>query len=538
MGAEARRSGVATTEIERATRDGLLGAMGHASASVAILRGPELVYEYASDLYRRLSRMESDPVGTPFGLAPHPDDRPIRALFERVYASGEPFYATEYGLRFDEGSTDYDTYFNFAVVPTRDAAGRVDGLLVQGWDVTALVLARKQVEVQRAQLQASQAQLLQAQKLESLGVLAGGIAHDFNNLLTAILGGASTASLVLPAHSPAQPYLRETVLAVRGAADLTRQLLAYSGKGQFDVRPLDLSANVREITRLLETSVPRDVQLRLELSRGLPAVEADVVQLQQVVMNLVINAAEAIGDRTGAITVTTSVRDVDDASAAGAFASQGAAPGRYVHLQVRDTGCGMDEATRAKIFDPFFTTKFSGRGLGLAAVRGIVRSHRGAIHVDSAPGKGTTFEILLPASSRRAVTTEESEFPGYGGAGQLVLVVDDDDAVRTTLRRLLELFDFEVVEAAGGRAAAQIAAARPEIRLVILDMTMPEMSGEATFGELRRLRPEVPVILASGYDEEEASRRFVSGGLAGFLQKPFTTADLVRRIAGALDNRT
>jgi signal transduction histidine kinase len=536
MGAEARVSGIATTDIERATRERLLGAMNRASTSVALLRGPDLVYEYASDLYRQLARIQGDPVGKAFGLTQHQDAR-IRTLFERVYATGEPFYANEFGLRFDE-QAEHESYFNFSVVPTRDAEGQIDGLLVQGFDVTEFVLARQEVEAQRAQVQASQAQLLQAQKLESLGVLAGGIAHDFNNLLTAILGGASTASLVLSANSPAQPYLRETVLAVRGAADLTRQLLAYSGKGQFDVRPIDLSANVREITRLLETSVPRGVQLRLDLSKGLPAVEADVVQLQQVVMNLVINGAEAIGDRSGTVTVTTSVRDIDDASAREAFASRGVAAGRYVQLQVRDTGCGMDEATRQKIFDPFFTTKFAGRGLGLAAVLGIVRSHRGAIHVDSKPGEGTTFEILLPASAQHAVTAKESEFPLYRGAGQLVLVVDDDASVRTTMRRLLELFDFEVVEADGGRAATRIAEARADIRLVMLDMTMPEMSGEATFGELRRIRPEVPVILASGYDEEEASRRFVSGGLAGFLQKPFTTADLVHRIAGALDNRT
>jgi signal transduction histidine kinase len=534
VGAKTTENGTPTADVVQATRDRLLGALGHASASVALLRGPELVYEYASDLYRRLAQIDGDPVGKAFGLTPRQDAR-ARALFERVYTTGEPFYANEYGLRFDEKSAEDDGFFNFAIVPTRDAQGNVDGLLVQGFDVTALVLSRKKVEEQRAQLEASQAQLLQVQKLESLGVLAGGIAHDFNNLLTAILGGASTASLVLPADSPAQPHLRDTVLAVRRAADLTRQLLAYSGKGHFEVRPVDLSTVVREIARLLETSVPRSVALRLELSRALPAVEADVVQLQQIVMNLVINGAEAIGDRSGTVTVTTSARDIDEASARGAFAAQGLAAGRYVHLRVRDTGSGMDEVTREKIFDPFFTTKFAGRGLGLAAVLGIVRAHRGAIQVDSTPGHGTTFELLLPATSQRAVTSRDSEFPGYRGAGQLVLVVDDDDAVRTTLRRLLELFDFEVVEAEGGRAAARVAEARPEIRLVVLDMTMPEMSGEATFMELRRIRPDLPIILSSGYDEVEASRRFVSKGLAGFLQKPFTTTDLVRCIAKALD---
>jgi signal transduction histidine kinase len=493
------------------------------------LRGPDLVYEYASDLYCRLARIDGDPVGKAFGLTPRQDAN-ARSLIKRVYLTGEPFYASEYVVLFDEQAT----YFNLAIVPTRDGAGKVDGLLVQGFDVTALVLARKEVEAKREQLEASQAQLLQVQKLESLGVLAGGIAHDFNNLLTAILGGASTASLVLPPESPAQPHLRDTVLAVRRAADLTRQLLAYSGKGHFDVRPLDMSEVVHEVTRLLETSVPRSVQLHLELSAALPAVEADAVQLQQVVMNLVINGAEAIGDDNGTVRVTTSACHIDEASARSTFAGQGIASGGYVRLEVHDTGSGMDEATREKIFDPFFTTKFAGRGLGLAAVRGIVRTHRGAIQVHSSPGQGTTFAIFLPASSQPAVARQELDPGECRGAGELVLVVDDDAWVRAALRRLLELFGFEVVEAEGGRAAARIAEARSELRLVILDMTMPEMSGEATFGELRRIRPGVPVVLSTGYDEVEASRQFVSKGLAGFLQKPFTTADLVRCISRAL----
>jgi signal transduction histidine kinase len=536
VGAETEKNAILSANVERAARDRLLGALGHASASVALLRGRELVYEYASELYCRLARIDGDPVGKAFGLTPRQDAR-ARALFERVYSTGEPFYASEYGLRFDEQSTGDDAYFSIAIVPTRDATGKIDGVLVQGFDVTALVLARKQVEAQREQLQASQAQLLQVQKLESLGVLAGGIAHDFNNLLTAILGGASTASFVLPPDSPAQPHLHDTILAVRRAADLTRQLLAYSGKGRFDVRPVDLSTVVREIARLLETSVPRNVQIHLELSDALAAVEADVVQLQQVVMNLVINGGEAIGDRSGTVFVTTSERTLDEASAQGVFAGQGVAPGRYVHLEVRDSGSGMDAATREKIFDPFFTTKFAGRGLGLAAVLGIVRAHRGAIQVDSSPGHGTTFAILLPACSQPAVARRESDLDGYRAAGQLVLVVDDDVGVRTALRGLLELFGFAVVEAEGGRAAIRIAEARPELRLVILDMTMPEMSGEATFGELRRVRPVLPVVLSSGYDAAEASRRFVSKGLAGFLQKPFTTADLARCISAALDQR-
>jgi PAS domain S-box-containing protein len=376
-----------------------------------------------------------------------------------------------------------------------------------------------------------QAQLLQVQKLEGLGLLAGGIAHDFNNLLTAILGGASVALLTIPPENPARKDIENVVVTAQRAANLTRQMLAYSGKGHVEIRPIELSAHVREISSLLETTIPKKVQLRLELQRDLPPVEADVAQVQQVIMNLVINGAEAIGDAQGTVLVATGVQDVDEAYARSLFAAEGLASGSYVFLEVHDTGHGMDEETKNKIFDPFFTTKFTGRGLGLAAVLGIVRGHRGAIKVYSSPGKGTTFKVFFPTSTSRAISAKRTSALDYRGQG-LVLVIDDDSGVRRTVCRMLSFLGFSAIQAENGREGVETFARHAqEIVLVIVDMTMPEMNGEETFREIRRVRADTPVILTSGYSEIEATRRFTSKGLAGFLEKPFTPSDLASKLA-------
>jgi PAS domain S-box-containing protein len=376
-----------------------------------------------------------------------------------------------------------------------------------------------------------QAQLLQVQKLEGLGLLAGGIAHDFNNLLTAILGGASVALLTVPPENPARKDIENVVVTAQRAANLTRQMLAYSGKGHVEIRPIELSTHVREISTLLETTIPKKVQLRLELQRDLPAIEADVAQVQQVIMNLVINGAEAIGDGQGTVLVATGVQDVDEVYASSLFAAEGLASGSYVFLEVHDTGHGMDEETKNKIFDPFFTTKFAGRGLGLAAVLGIVRGHRGAIKVYSSPGKGTTFKVFFPTSTARAISAKRTSALDYRGQG-LVLVIDDDAGVRRTVCRMLSFLGFSAIQAENGREGIEMFVRHAqEIVLVIVDMTMPEMNGEETFREIRRVRPDTPVILTSGYSEIEATRRFNSKGLAGFLEKPFTPSDLASKLA-------
>jgi two-component system cell cycle sensor histidine kinase/response regulator CckA len=391
---------------------------------------------------------------------------------------------------------------------------------------------RKRAEIEQEKLKA---QLLQVQKLESLGLLAGGIAHDFNNILTPILGAASSALLTLPKDSSAYHDIELVMAGAQRAAALTRQMLAYSGKAQVEIHPLDLSEHVSEIAGLLQTTVSKKVELRLALAAGLPAVEADVAQLQQIVMNLVINGAEAIGEHDGTVQVATGKQWLDGTRKRGLLATDGVALGEYVYVEVRDTGHGMNAATVNKIFDPFYTTKFQGRGLGLAAVLGIVRTHRGAIEVESSEGEGSTFRVFFPVTGGSVVTEPKRiEAEGYRGAG-LVLLIDDDDSVRHILRRMLTNMGFQVIDAADGDAGARLFDQRAsEVVLVIVDMTMPKLNGEETLRAIRQTRPDVPVILISGYNELEATRHFSSKGLAGFLEKPFTATLLSQKVHAAL----
>ena len=380
-------------------------------------------------------------------------------------------------------------------------------------------------------------QLFQAQKMESLGVLAGGIAHDFNNLLMGVLGHAGLALEQMNPLHPAKRNLEAIQKAGQRAADLTRQMLAYSGRGRFEVRNLDLSAQVEEMLHLLEVSLPKTVVLNLGLKKGLPAVSADASQIQQVIMNLVINAAEAIGEASGSITIATGAQQVTEAAAQTMLVGQDVAPGIYVYLEVADTGCGMDSDTLSRIFEPFFTTKFTGRGLGLSAIMGIVRGHKGALRVYSEMGHGTTFKVLLPAlgggTEAVAAPAEETSWAGTG----LVLVVDDDETVRAVARQTLEMKGFQVLEAQDGMEAVDLVRTQgAAIGVVILDMTMPRMGGEEAFREMRLLHPEIRVILSSGYNEVEAMNRFMGKGLKGFIQKPYGPRELLAKIQDSLQS--
>jgi PAS domain S-box-containing protein len=377
-------------------------------------------------------------------------------------------------------------------------------------------------------------ELRQTQKLESIGVLAGGVAHDFNNLLTGVLGNASLAlDLMSPAH-PARTHLEEVIKAADSAAHLTRQLLAYSGKGRFVIQPVDLSELTREMTTLIRTSIPRTVDLRLQLVSGLPAVEGDRGQLQQLVMNLVINAAEAIPEtRNGIVAVTTGVLPVDEKSRHDNFMGAAVQPGTYVTLEVQDTGCGMDAETLSKIFDPFFSTKFSGRGLGLSAVMGIVVGHQGALSVSSRPGEGTTFQVLLPAGTRAAPRTMAVSPMDLRGTGT-ILVADDEAIVRRAVRSALERQGYRVLVAADGREAVDLLRTHHDVSLVLLDLTMPVLGGEEALRELRRVRPHVKVVLSSGFSEAEAIQRFGGQELSGFIQKPYTAAQLAKKVKTVL----
>jgi PAS domain S-box-containing protein len=375
--------------------------------------------------------------------------------------------------------------------------------------------------------------LLQAQKLESVGLLAAGVAHDFNNLLVSIMGYASL--LRDEASDDTRERLDAIIEASGRAADLTRQLLAYAGKGQLAIRPVDLSKLVHQLAALLLTSIPKKVHLREDLDRHLPPVVADSGQVQQIIMNLVLNAADAIPEeQSGTIVIRTSAVEVTASDAIPDEISHASVrPGRYVCLEVRDTGSGMDRETRTKIFDPFFTTKFLGRGLGLPAAVGVVKAHRGAIQVTSALGKGSAFRIFLPAAEDRARAARAPETEDLSGFGML-LVVDDEEIVRRVARAALERFGYKVLTAADGRDAIQICEKHGEsIRGVLLDLAMPVMSGGEALEILTRKWPGVKVMLMSGYGETEATRLFAGKGVTSFIQKPFTAARLAGLVKSA-----
>ena len=402
--------------------------------------------------------------------------------------------------------------------------------------ITRDITARRN---QEARQQALEEQVRQAQKLEGLGVMAGGIAHDFNNFLTPILGEAGLALEDLPDDSLAHPRLEKIQAAARRAALLTSQMLAYAGKKTLAMSPIHLSTLVEEMAQLMASGVARTVYIDEELPADLPLIEGDPAQLTQVVMNLITNAAEAVIEDEGAISIRTGTIDSSELDPRKlVLGDANLEPGTYVFLEVRDTGAGMSPATQARIFDPFFTTKFAGRGLGLAAVLGIVRGHRGAIEIDSGPTRGTSFRIFFPITDKHteddAVSVEKTlDWEGKG----TVLIVDDDEAILELARETLQRCGLEAITAVDGRSGIDAFAKNPgSIDAVLLDRTMPGLSGEEVVAELRKLRPDVRIVLASGYSEERASVDFQSDDLAGFLQKPFIPEDLVTRIREALEH--
>jgi PAS domain S-box-containing protein len=407
--------------------------------------------------------------------------------------------------------------------PVVDESGQVVSILGVVTDIT-----------ERRRLEQAQ---LQSQKLESLGVLAGGIAHDFNNLLTAILGNISLAQLCLPKLSPAWPYLENMERSVQRATNLTRQMLAYSGKGRFLVGPLDLNQAVEEMSHLLSVSISKKVALRYQLQAGLPVLMAEASQIQQVVMNLVTNASEAIGDREGIVSIATGTLSYDRETLARDFPGQSVEPGLFLTLEVADTGQGMTPEVQARIFEPFFTTKFTGRGLGLSAMQGILRAHHGGIRVYSEVGKGTTFKLIFPAGLGELPLEEDPAAESDWMSSGTILVVDDEEGVRHVASDLLRSMGFDVVTAEDGLQALERYRESPvPIRAVLTDLTMPHMDGVETFRELRRMDPACRVILTSGYNEQEAIHDFLGKGLAAFVQKPFLRVDLLRVIRGVLES--
>ena len=381
--------------------------------------------------------------------------------------------------------------------------------------------------------------LRQGQKLESLGLLAGGIAHDFNNILTALLGNLDAAVAATDERSPAMEPLLKAIISAERAGDLSTQILVYSGKGAFTTKEVFLNQVVEEMTELLEVSRPLGTTLRLQLAADLPFIQADPVQMQQVVMNLVLNATEAIetqkdgGYTDASITLTTSHRVYSDVELETAFSGQDLLPGPYVSLRVKDSGCGMDEETVPRIFDPFFTTKATGRGLGLSTLQGIVKAHHGGLWVNSKPGAGTTFNLLFPAAEAMPSFPRKSASGHYESEGT-VLMADDEEAILNITALALSKAGFEVLTAANGKEALKLFEANAGIiRCALVDEVMPGMNGTALVKAMRALKPGIRVILCSGYSDSGSAdvHPGAPGAIAdAFLQKPYRTADLVELI--------
>jgi PAS domain S-box-containing protein len=497
--------------------------------------------DYAS--FFRLPADRDYTVGGNAWQAVHPDDIPwLDPLLHRVVQTGEDLNF-EYRGRIPRADGVIRWFATRGQV-FRGAGGKPARVVAVTTDITDRKLAERERE-------AFDKQLLDAQKWESLGVLAGGVAHDFNNILTVILGNAGLAARVLPEGSTAGPFLEQIEQACRRAADLCRQMLACAGRGPVPTGRTDLNRLIRDTAPLLEVPASRHTRTRFELAEGLPAVQADAAQVRQVLLNLVMNAAEAIGEAGGDVVIRTGLVDVagDDPDTTYRLPP---VPGRYIELSVADTGPGIAEAVQARMFDPFFTTKFPGRGLGLAAVLGIVRSHRGAIRLETAPGLGTTLAVLLPpagmtasgsiprATTRQAGSLTQVSIPGVAPiaverAG-LALVIDDEMYIREVAASTLEELGFEPVLAGDGPAGLDLFRRhRDLVRVAVIDMVMPGVPGDKVLEELRAEMPSLPAVLVSGYVDRRLTR---SGAPTEFVQKPFHPDELaaaLRRVVGIVE---
>ncbi len=510
-------------ELELAQEDLLLEKEKYRSLTEAI---PQLVWtasssqlvQFANNRLLEYSGHSSNS-SWPFSSLVYPDDLDgFREAWSAAAASGGIF-ETEIRLR-----RALDNTFRWHLVravPVLTINGKLDN-----WFGTCT-----DIENQRRAEESAREQ----QKLESIGLLAGGIAHDFNNLLVGIMGGASFAIQTLDNDHPAYPMLDMVVKASERAAHLTQQLLAYAGKSQAFLEPVNISKMLRETCDLLHASISKQVTLEFQLDPDVPEIEANSGQLQQLIMNLIINAAEAIGENAGKVRARTFVHEVQEGEEYRNALGYTINPGRYIGLEVVDSGCGMDSQTRAKIFEPFFTTKFTGRGLGLAAVQGIVRSLHGLIEVVSAPGMGTEFRVLLPARATKSARSMEPPAAGLPEPAR-ILIIDDEEVVRRTFRAVLQQAGYTVLIANGGKSGVEIYRKdHAEIDLVLLDMSMPGKPGVQILQEIRSIDPEVPVAIASGYSEQEVARQFDTVSISGFVQKPFTSDRLLKKTAAILN---
>ena len=491
----------------------------------------------------------------PAGLAMIDADSLAQVAGQCVYPLVAPEQQAEFRALVDRVFRGESGVLEFAVVGLKGTRRRLeshaaplrapDGTITALLAVTRDITERRAAEEERRRLEA---RVQQAQKLESLSVLAGGVAHDFNNLLTVILGYTSLALEQSPPESATSSMLREVKRATIQAGELSRHMLAYSGQSTLHIERLRLDMIAQETARLLQAVIAKNATLDLALAPA--TIEGDDTQLRQVVMNLITNAAEATSGQAGRVAVRTGVRHADAELLRSPYLPDELPAGEYAFVEVADNGCGMSAETLARLFDPFFTTKFSGRGLGLAAVLGIVKGHRGSIKVESTPGRGTLFQVFLPAASggeasptqvvadRPATTLTGAGWGALRSAGT-ILVIDDEASLRGLARQVLEGAGFSVLEAGDGHAGLLVFAQhRDRLAAVLLDLTMPRAGGLEVLAELRESHPALPIIVMSGFSGQDAAARAASLGAIGLLQKPFQPKDLLERVNQALTGRT
>jgi two-component system cell cycle sensor histidine kinase/response regulator CckA len=451
-------------------------------------------------------------------------------LLERVFQNQAQLVSMHECLLQARNTTTH--YVSGTAAALHNQAGAVVGVVLAFHDISE----QKRAEEERLLWER---QILETQKLESLGVLAGGIAHDFNNLLMGILGNASLALDDLEPGSPERDSIKQIEIAALRAAELTRQMLAYAGKGRFIIQSIDLNELIVEMAALVKASIAKPVALQFDLAAHLPPIEGDATQIRQIVMNLIMNAAEAIGDSQGSIRIKTQPQQFHEERTAGTTAVVVDEPlsGDYIVLDVSDTGSGMDAATIGRIFEPFFTTKFTGRGLGLAAVMGIIRGHHGRLKVTSEVGKGTVFSIFLPSMEGHAELMPAPTVHRAGAAKRAtVLVVDDDAAARSITTDILQRHAFTVITVNDGQEAVDTYTAHSaDIDCVLLDLIMPRMNGIEALQRIHQINAQARVVLMSGYSEQEATKHISHTQLAGFLQKPFTIPTLLEMIRQVLN---
>jgi PAS domain S-box-containing protein len=495
-------------EAGRATLEAL---MEHVPEGIVVADAPGVRPRAVSRFARELAGAgeEENPIvrlRRPDGSAPPAEELPI----SRAIGSGAVTQGEEWVIERPDGAR---RLLLVSAGPILDNTGNVTGGIAAWRDITE----RKQLEER----------MREVQRAESVGRLAAGVAHDFNNLLTRVLGGASLAIDLLDSQHPAAGLLADVMSAAERGSELTTQLLAYTGKGRFVVRDVSLSEVVRQVGDLLRGSVPIHIRLTLDLAADLPPARVDANQVQQVLVSLIANAAEAIGDLPGAIAITTGVETVRTDAWLTGWSGEAPVPGNYVFLEVADTGCGMDEETAARIFEPFFTTRFMGRGLGLSAAQGIVKGHQGGFRVRSKPGEGSTFRVLFPAAQAQPAAPPV----------RTVLVVDDEQMVARVAQLTLERAGYRVVVAESGAEALEALERREvEIGLVLLDLKMPGMSGQETLARIRGLRPGLKVVLLTAYDGAEAVRLVADReSVCGFIQKPYTPAELLEQLRPLLE---